>query len=315
MKNQSLTVLKFLWRFDILNKSKSYDVVNDLLKFLLCQLKENEIAISHFRIQKTAFKIKKELGADHPLYEYLPFYWYEHGPFSNVVAKQFNILKDNNCTSYSSNTVFINNDSLNKFLHEPNLVNDYPKIKQISQRIFEDKNDFLNKFDEDIYIDYAPFSFMHTFKYDLFEPSRNDDFIYSGEYDNFLDNIYDCLSNLPYDNLLNDFSILFSRLFSRLELINDENQFFNCWSYIAISIQQSWQTFARWVSIYDHDNFYNEDISKWKTNLNKRVKLFNKAVNYLEDKTDYILNNPSQDNYTSFEDRIYNATIGNYLME
>ena len=59
MKNQSLTVLKFLWRFDILNKSKSYDVVNDLLKFLLCQLKENEIAISHFRIQKTAFKIKK----------------------------------------------------------------------------------------------------------------------------------------------------------------------------------------------------------------------------------------------------------------
>ena len=46
MKNQSLTVLKFLWMFDILNKSKSYDVVNDLLKFLLCQLKENEIAIS-----------------------------------------------------------------------------------------------------------------------------------------------------------------------------------------------------------------------------------------------------------------------------
>ena len=91
---------------------------------------------------------------------------------------------------------------------------------------------------------------MHTFKYDLYELSRNDDFIYSGEYDNYLDNIHDCLSNLPYNNLLNDFSILFSRLFSRLELINDENQFFNCWAYIAGSIQQSWITFARWVSIY-----------------------------------------------------------------
>ena len=63
-----------------------------------------------------------------------------------------------------------------------------------------------------------------------------------------------------------------------------------------------------------HDSFYNEDISKWKTNLAKRVEVFNKSVNYLEDKTDYILNNPSQDNYNSFEDRIYNATIGNYLM-
>lgn len=206
------------------------------------------------------------------------------------------------------------NDSLNKFLHEPNSVNEYPEIEQISQRIFEDKNDFLNKFDEDIYIEYALFPFMHTFKYDLFEPSRNDDLIYSDEYDSYLDNVYECLSNLPYDNLLNDFTILFSRLFSRLELINDENQFFSCWGYIAGSVQQSWLTFARWVSIYDHDDFYNEDISKWKTNLDQRVELFNKSVNYLEDKSDYILNNPSQDNYTSFEDRIYNATIGNYLM-
>lgn len=41
-------------------------------------------------------------------------------------------------------------------------MNEYSSIKEITQRIFEDKNDFLNKFDEDIYIEYAPFSFMHT---------------------------------------------------------------------------------------------------------------------------------------------------------
>lgn len=308
-------MFKISLEVDILNENKSYDIVNDLLKFLLCELKENKIAISHFRIQKTVFKIKKELGENHPLYEYLPFYWYEHGPFSNVVAKQFNILKCNNCNPYSSKTVFLNDDSLNKFSHEENnLINEYSSIKQISQKIFEDKNDFLTKFDEDIYKDYAPFSFMHTFKYDLFESARNDDFIYSGEYDTYLDNAYNCLSNLPYDNKLNDFSILFSRLFSRLELINDENQFFNCWDYISGSIQYSWIAFARWVSIYDHDNFYNGDVLKWEKNLDIRINLFKKSVNYLEDKTDYIFNNPSQNNYDSFEDRIYNATIGNYLM-
>ena len=298
-----------------MDKIKSYDVVNDLLKFLLCELKESKIAISHFRIQKTVFKIKKELGEDHPLYGYLPFYWYEHGPFSNVVAKQFNILKMNNCNQFSSNTVFLDNDSLIKFSHENNLINEYSSIKQISQNIFEDKNNFLNKFDEDIYKEYAPFSFMHTFKYDLYESARNDDFIYSGEYDTYLDNTYECLSNLPYNNLLNDFSVLFSRLFSRLELINDENQFFNCWDYISGTIQQSWLTFARWVSIYKHDDFYNRDVHHWEKNLNKRIEIFKKSVNDLEEKTDFILNNPSQNDYTSFEDRIYNATIGNYLTE
>ena len=88
-------------------------------------------------------------------------------PFSDVIARQFNILKHENCTSHSSNTVFINEDSLNKFSHEPNLVSKYPKIRQISQKIFKDKNNFLNQFDEDIYMDYAPFRFIHTFKYDL----------------------------------------------------------------------------------------------------------------------------------------------------
>ena len=43
---------------DILDKNKSYEVVNDLLKGLLCEFKENRIEISHFRIQKTIF-IKK----------------------------------------------------------------------------------------------------------------------------------------------------------------------------------------------------------------------------------------------------------------
>jgi len=298
-----------------MDKNKSYEVVNDLLKFLLCQLKEEKIAISHFRIQKTVFKIKKQLGENHPLYEDLPFYWYEHGPFSNVVADQFNKLKHDNCNYFSTKTVFLNDNSHNKFSSEKNLVDEYPEIKQITQKIFENQNTFLNKFHEDIYLDYAPFPFMHKFKYNLLEPSTNDDFAYSGEYENYLNTYYDCLSSLPYDNLLSEFSILFSRLFSRLELINDENQFFNCWDYISASIQQSWHTFARWVSIYAHDDYYNNRVPDWEKDLNKRVINFNESVNYLEYKTDNILNNISQENYTSFDEKIYNATIGNYLKE
>ena len=299
-----------------MNKDKSYDVVNDLLKFVLCELKEKNMSISHFRIQKTIFKIKMELGLDHPLFDYLPFYWYEHGPFSNVVSKQFRQLKNNNCAQHSSHTVFLDDKSFNEFSQGNNLIDQFPIINTISDKIFADSNSFFNKFDEDIYLDYAPFHFMHPFKYVLYENTRDDDLFSSLVPDNYLNVFYDCLSDLPYDNLLVDFSVLFSRIFSRLELLNDENQFLNNWGYIIQPVQLSWLTFARWVRIPNHDTFYNDDIGSWKYELENHIKILNKSVDKFEDKTENIFNNSSYaPDYDSFEDKMMNATIGNYLKD
>ncbi len=311
-----LKFLKSYWRSDILNKNRSYNVVNDLLKFVLCELKEKNMSISHFRIQKAIFKIKMELGQDHPLFDYLPFYWYEHGPFSNVVSKQFSELKNNNCIQYSSHTVFLDDKSFKDFSQGNSLIDQYPIINNISDRIFEDSNLFFNKFDEDIYLDYAPFPFMHPFKYVLYETTRDDDLFSSLVSDNYLNVFYDCLSNLPYDNLLVDFSVLFSRLFSRLELINEEHQFLNHWVYIIRPVQLSWLTFARWVRIYKHDAFYNDEIGSWKSELEKYIKILNRSVVKFEDKTENIFNNCSYNpDYDSFEYKMLNATIGNYLYD
>lgn len=299
-----------------MNKIKSYNVVNDLLKFVLCELKEKNMSISHFRIQKAIFKIKMELGQDHPIFDYLPFYWYEHGPFSNVVSKQFRELKNNNCIPYSSHTVFLDDESFKNFSQGNNLINKYPIINSISDRIFEDANLFFNKFDEDIYLDYAPFRFMHPFKYVLFETTRDDDLFSSLVSDNYLNVFYDCLTDLPYDNLLVDFQVLFSRLFSRLELINDENQFLNNWGHIIQPVQLSWLTFARWIRIHNHDTFYNEDIDSWKNELKIYIQFLNRSVDEFEDKTERIFNDSSYNqNYDSFEERMLNATIGNYLKD
>ena len=299
-----------------MNKSKSYDAVNDLLKFVLCELKEKNMSISHFRIQKAIFKIKMELGRDHPLFDYLPFYWFEHGPFSNVVSKQFRQLKNNNCIPYSLHTVFLDDESFLDFSHSNNLINTYPEINSISDRIFQDSNLFFNKFDEDIYLDYAPFHFMHPFKYVLFETTRDDELFSSLVSDNYLEVFYDCLSNMPYDDLLVDFSVSFSRLFSRLELINDENQFLNNWVYITPPVQLSWLSFVRWVRIYNHDAFYDEEVGLWKNELEKYIKIFNSSVDKFEDKTKNIFKNSSYSpDFDSFEYKMLNATIGNYLRD
>ena len=293
--------------WDILNTDKSYYVVNDLLKFVLFKLKEKNMPISDFGIQYSVFKIKMELGKNHPLYDYLPFYWYEQGPFSDVVSKQFKQIKSSN--PYS----FLDDESLNKF-SQNQLINQYPQIHNISDRIFADSNSFFNKFDEDIYLNYAPFPFMHQFKYVLYETTRDDELFSSLVPDDYLNVFYDCLSDLPYDSLLVDFSVLFSRLFSRLELMNDENQFLNNWEYIIKPVQLSWLTFARWVRIHNHDTFYNEYIDTWKNELENHVKLLNNSVDKFEDKTENIFNNSSYTpDYDSFEDKMLNATIGKYL--
>ena len=304
-------MFKSLWRFDFLNKNESDAIINPLLKFLLCELKEKKMSITHFRIQKVM-----ELGKNHPLYSNLPFYWFEHGPFSNVVSKQFRELKNDNCTQYSPHTVFLDDESYNKFCQESNLIDEYPIINDITDRIFKDPNVFFNKFDEDIYLDYAPFPFMHPFKYVLYETTGDDDLFSSLKSDKYLDVFHDCLSQLPYDDLLVDFSVLFSRLFARLELIKDENQFLNAWAYIIPPVQLSWFTFARWVRIYKHDSFYNDKIDSWKIDLEKSIKHLNNSVDKFEDKTENISVNSTYDNdYDSFEYKLLNATIGNYLKD
>lgn len=298
------------------NENEAFIIVDDLIKFLLCELRQRKMPISHFRIQKTIFKIKMELGKNHPLYENLPFYWYNHGPFSNIVGNEFMEIKENYCHNYSSNTIFLDNDFFNKFSTKNSLIEDYPIIKNISEDIFKDPNLFFNRFDEEIYIDYAPYSFMHPFKYILFETTRDDDLLYNLSPDKYLDVYYNCLSQLPNDNLLNPFSELFSRLFSRLELINDENQFMNCWKILQNPIQDSWFTFASGIRIKFHDSFYDNQLKDWQMKFDKNILELNKSINFLEDKTNFILNDSSNEpNPDSFERGIYDATIGNYLRD
>ena len=39
----------------------------------------------------------------------------------------------------------------------------------------------------------------------------------------------------------------------KIDIINDEGQFAECWNDMTDPIQKSWYTFDRWISIYNHD--------------------------------------------------------------
>lgn len=121
------------------NENNFHEIAYDLLKFLLCQLKEKNIAISHSKMQKTVFKIKMELGCNHPLYSQLPFYWAKEGPFSSIVAQVFSKLRNDNCNHFSSNTVFLDDDYYVDFSTNNTLIDEFPQIKKLSSKITDDK--------------------------------------------------------------------------------------------------------------------------------------------------------------------------------
>lgn len=296
------------------NTKKLYeDITNEILKFLLCQLKEKDIAISHYKLQKMIFKIKKELGCNHLLYKQLPFYWAEEGPFSSVVAQIFSRLKSDNCYPFSTNSFFLNNESYASFSSNKNIIEEFPEIEKEIHKILSNTNSFFNKFDEEIFIDYAPYPIMHPFKYILFDMAKNENSLYSMTPENYLNVFYNCLSGMNYRKIDDEFLVLFSRLFSRLELINDENKFGDCWQCVRIPMELSWRTFARGISIDFHDDFYNNIIPTWEQDYNEKIKRLTKSIEFLEEKTDNIINTSSKHEFNSFEQNMLTATIGNYL--
>lgn len=244
------------------------------------------------------------MGIDHELYGQLPFYWYEHGPFSEVIASEFDNLKKY-CYSYSSRTFLIEDKYFDNMFYKNLVFNQYPEIEDIITKITDDKNNFFNKFDEEIYKDYAPYSFMHPFKHILFNTAQNNVALYENfDIENYLNTFLSCISSWPHDGTLDEFFVLFSRLSSRLELLNDENQIRYNWYFLRIPIIDSWFTFARGIRIDSHDNYYDNHLESWKKEFNDKLVCLKNTINTVEDKTNDLLTYENFDS-SSFERKIY----------
>lgn len=60
--------------------------MDNLVRYLLFELKKRNMPVTEFNMQKLIYKIKMELGKEHELYPKLPYYWYLKGPYSEVSA-------------------------------------------------------------------------------------------------------------------------------------------------------------------------------------------------------------------------------------
>ncbi|MDR1721950.1 MAG: hypothetical protein LBR24_02745 [Methanobrevibacter sp.] len=126
--------------------------LDNLVFYLKNKLKEKNIYLNKYHAQKALFKIKMDLGEDHPLYDCLPYYWYYYGPFSEPVADSFNYILDNR-GDFTPKDISI----------------EYPEVEDIVNGLIKNKNFFYNELPKFIYKKYAPYAVLYDFPFNIYD--------------------------------------------------------------------------------------------------------------------------------------------------
>ena len=289
------------------NVSANSDNLDELMKYLLYELKIRDMTISKFRMLKLIFKIKKELDADCELYSELPYYWYYYGPYSGEVVDSLNYIKPK--CDQRGNSFILKERYLNEFENN-NLIHNYPEIKTITQNILQDRDAFYTTLEKDIYKEYAPFDIMYPFKFDIYDIAANMRSASSLNTDSYVKTLFKCEAKLPCDKYYNEYSDLFSKFLTNIDFINEENNFENYWKGLRFPIQELWKTFTKGVRVQYKDDAYKSDEKLWDLKFKNSLNELNITIN---ETNEYIHNNFKDTYYTPSQKRMINTTIGSYL--
>ena len=273
--------------------SNEKDTVTQLVNYVVDSFNQRDMLIDKVAVQKVIYQVKMDLGEDHPLYDKIPYYWYYHGPYCELVSDSLN--------------------EINNFSNDYPVLLDFPESMDSIDNLL-DKGDYVYAdLTEDIYKKYAPLEVMHLFKYKIFNPTENEEFLGDEEeYFNVFTICLDKLLNIPF---LHQFVPVFSSLHMQIDFLNDSNNIGKCWSMLRSPIRHSWFTFAEALRIHYHDDYYDNISDKWNIVFKNSLKEFKKEVFDLEDNTFDFIDQSLYGPYTEGEKRILDNTLGVYLRE
>ena len=281
--------------------------IDNLMKYLLFELKIRNMPITKFRMLKFIYKIKMELGNDFELSNKLPYYWYHYGPYSNMVDDSWKVIKSKCDVRYNS---VILKDKYMKEFNNKEFISKYHEIEDIAYNILKDRTSFYSSLEKDIYKDYAPLSIMYSFKFDIYDIANNYRTIDSFNSDEYVKTVCMCEGKLPNDNYYDKFNDLFSDFITNLDLINEEHNLHNCWLNLRFTIIELWKTFTDGVRVQFHDEAYDEFDEIWDLKFQNSLKELSVLIN----KTERFINiDFGNIPYSDSEKTIINSTIGSYL--
>ena len=285
--------------------------IDNLMRYLLYQLKVRNMTISKTLMIKLIFKIKKVLGNTHELYSQLPYYWYFYGPFSQPIADSFLFFHDK-FESDSYDQVILKYDCLNEFSNV-DFISQFPEIEPITNKLLKNCQ-FYKNIKKDIYKNHAPFDIMYPFKFNVFDIAHDSRSAEQFDNDKFIKNMFRCEAKLSCDSYFEEYNIIFSKFVTNLDLIYEENYFETCWTFLRDPIKKLWITFTKGVRVENNDDYYNYKEKSWNREYLNSLNELSITVDETKNLVD-LDNKLSKIEYTPCETKMVNATIGGYLRE
>lgn len=250
------------------------EIIRGLINNIFLQ---TNVKLTKTAIHKILFKLRTDLPVGHSIRSCLPFYWYNYGPFSEVVGSVIDEMKDSDCLSEEEDR---NGNAL--LSSTGNVLNETGVFREVNEKlstIVQSVNVYrLDSFIERIYRDNAPYEFMPLYKLDFLK--NLDDVVFhiasdsgsSQQIDRLESVLFECEASLVEEPLFRDYNRKFSTFATSMErsfnLIRDGE---SCSKPVAQKIQvpaeEVWYTFARGVRILEpaHDSYYNDKIPAWRT--------------------------------------------------
>ena len=273
--------------------SNEKDTVTQLVNYVVDSFNQRDMLIDKVAVQKVIYQVKMDLGEDHPLYDKIPYYWYYHGPYCELVSDSLN--------------------EINNFSNDYPVLLDFPESMDSIDNLL-DKGDYVYAdLTEDIYKKYAPLEVMHLFKYEIFNPTENEEFLGDGK--EYFKLFSRCHRKMLNNKFLHEFIPIFSGLLMQIDFLNDSNNIGECWDMLRSPIRNSWFTFAEALRIQYHDEYYDNISDKWNIVFKYSLKEFKKEIFDLEDNTFDYIDQSLYGPFTEGEKRILDSTLGVYLQD
>lgn len=273
--------------------------MNKITQALISQIFSNKkyLKLPRRMIHKILFKLEDLLPEDNIIKNYLPFYWYTYGPFSDVIKYNIEIMEKNGILKnypISGKNILL---ELKKEVPIPKINGFEESISELIL-ILEDVNPRnYNAIVEEIYRKSAPYSFMVIFRYDFINQFKyyakrktsgkltiDESFGSPIVIDDMEDILYDCEAELLLDPLFKPFNEQFSSFVTStnmvLDYIRSNHENFLLDKLLVDTSEKIWETFAQGIRILGkgHHKYYNKELENWKKEYNKSLYGFNKSV-------------------------------------
>jgi len=265
-----------------------FDIVKKIVSDVI-QLKGGKYGLTKKAIHKLCFVLKNKLSAKNILKNYLPFYWYKYGPFSEVIQIALNEAIDEGMIEK------IDIDGVEVFKAKNILVKETDIPWKEAYKVLSDIdfNPFkTEEFTLFVYREFAPRKFRYFSQVSkIYLSNYIEEIERRGKAENIKKEIILTIlkteANLPREEIFEPFNPIFSsyvtsliRFMKHENSLEPEEKIVHA-DEIRKTLDNLQELFGEGERIIEHDSYYNKKIKKWERQYHQHIKLYDGIIENL----------------------------------